>query len=84
MHPDFQHHGIGTRLWEAAQQHLDPAKDTYVDVAEYNQRAIDFYTKLGFVDTGRRHQEERFRMKSGAIITEMEMVFNGTDSASRT
>ena len=50
------------------------AKDTYVDVAEYNQRAIDFYTKLGFVDTGRRHQEERFRMKSGAIITEMEMV----------
>lgn len=74
VHPDYQHQGIGTDLWKEAQKYLNAAKDTYVDVADYNQQAIAFYTKLGFVPAGRTHQEERFRMKSGAIFTEMEMV----------
>ncbi|MFZ2522424.1 MAG: hypothetical protein WAX44_00605 [Minisyncoccia bacterium] len=30
--------------------------------------------KLGFVDTGRRFNDERFRMRSGAILPEMEMI----------
>ncbi len=84
VHPDYQHQGIGTRLWEEAKKHLEMAKDTYVDVVDYNQAAIDFYTKLGFAPSGRTHQDERFRLKSGAIFTEMEMVLRRTDSASRT
>lgn len=74
VHPEHQRLGIGKKLWDEGRRFLDLAKDTYVDVVDYNQQAIDFYTKLGFVPTGHTHQEERFRMKSGSIFTEMEMV----------
>jgi ribosomal protein S18 acetylase RimI-like enzyme len=72
--PEYHGQGIGTKLWEAILPLFDKNKDTYVEVADYNEKAINFYRKLGFVDTGKRFQEERFRMKSGAIIGEMEMV----------
>lgn len=72
--PEYHGKGIGTKLWEEARKFFDPAKDIYVEVVDYNEKAINFYKKLGFVDTGRRFQDERFRMKSGAIFTEMEMV----------
>jgi len=66
--------GVGRKLWEAAQKFFDPARDTYVDVVDYNEQAIGFYGRLGFRDTRVRKQDERFRMKSGSIFTEMEMV----------
>ncbi len=73
VHPGFQGRGIGTALWHAAQGYFDAAKDTYLEVADYNARAISFYVHLGFQDTGKRLTDERFRMKSGAIIAEIEM-----------
>ncbi len=72
--PDFQGKGIGRTFWAEALKFLDPMKDTYVEVAEYNQNAINFYKSLGFEDTGRRFQYERFRMQSGSILPEMEMI----------
>lgn len=72
--PEYHGKGIGTKLWEALLPFFDKTKDTYVEVADYNEKAINFYKKLGFVDTGRRFQDERFRMKSGAILPEMEMM----------
>lgn len=72
--PEFQNKGIGTILWEEAKKFCDPKKDTIVQVADYTERSINFYKKLGFVDTGRRITNESERLKSGAIITEMEMV----------
>jgi GNAT superfamily N-acetyltransferase len=66
--------GIGTKLWKAAQDFFDPEKDTYVDVATYNENAIRFYKKLGFTETGRVFSDEKFRMQSGSIITETELV----------
>lgn len=72
--PEFQGKGIGRRLYAEAAGFCDLSKDTIVQVATYNDRAIDFYKKLGFIDTGKRFSEERFRMKSGAIIPEMELV----------
>lgn len=72
--PEFQNKGIGTMLWSKAMEFLDPQKDTVVQVADYTQNAINFYTKLGFVDTGKRTPQESGRFKSGAIITDMEMV----------
>lgn len=71
--PEFQGQGIGRKLWERAEAFLDHSKDTYVEVAEYNERAIAFYQTLGFSETGRRLQDERFRLKNGAIIPEIEM-----------
>jgi len=66
--------GIGTMFWKEALKFFDPPKDTVVTVAIYNKNAIDFYSKLGFVDTGRRFSDEKFRMKSGSIIPDLEMV----------
>jgi len=72
--PEYQGKGIGKMLWETAKTIFNPGKNIFVEVATFNTKAIEFYKKLGFTDTGRRFSEERFRMKSGAMIPEMEMV----------
>ncbi|HLD70586.1 MAG TPA: GNAT family N-acetyltransferase [Negativicutes bacterium] len=72
--PEFQGMGMGKLLWQEAQKCTNPAKDTFVEVATYNTKAINFYKHLGFKDTGRRFEDERFRMKGGTAIPEMEMV----------
>jgi len=72
--PEYQGKGVGTLLWNEAKKFFDPTKDTFVKVVTYNTKAIGFYTKLGFVDTGGRFTDERFRLKSGAIMPEMEMI----------
>ena len=72
--PEFQGKGIGKMLWNEFKDYLDPKKDTILQVATYNQNAIEFYKKLGFVDSGKRLLNEKWRMKSGSIIPEMEMV----------
>jgi len=71
--PEYQGRGIGKELFEAAEGYLGYDKDILVGVATYNTAAIGFYTKLGFIDTGRRFTEERLRMRSGANIPQMEM-----------
>ena len=72
--PEFQNKGIGTKLWEKAMEFIDPKKDTFVQVADYTHNAINFYKKLGFVDTGKRTMQESGRLKSVAIIIDMEMM----------
>ena len=72
--PEYQGKSIGTKLWNGILPFFDKSKDTYVEVADYNEKAVGFYGKLGFVDTGRRFSDERFRMKSGSILPEMELV----------
>jgi ribosomal protein S18 acetylase RimI-like enzyme len=73
--PSYQGKGIGTLLWNAVQEFFDPKKDVIVQVAIYNAQAIAFYANLGFVDTGKRFEEERHRMPiSGVMIPEMEMI----------
>lgn len=71
--PEYQGKGIGKLLWTEAQNYFDQDKDIVVEVATYNTNAIAFYKKLGFMDTGRRFSDEKFRMKSGALIPEMEL-----------
>lgn len=72
--PDYQGKGIGSRLWNEVRKFCDPQKETIVHVATYNKNAISFYEKLGFMDTGKRWSDEKWKMKSGATIPEMEMV----------
>jgi ribosomal protein S18 acetylase RimI-like enzyme len=74
VHPEYQRRGIGYGLWEESRNHMDASADIYVEVVDFNEQAINFYRKLGFVPTGRTIRDERFRMKSGAIFTEIEMV----------
>ncbi|MDO8510392.1 MAG: GNAT family N-acetyltransferase [bacterium] len=74
--PEYQGKGIGKMLWERALNFFDPRKDIYVKVAVYNQKAIGFYKRFGFQETGKTFSDERFRMKSGALIPELELVFS--------
>lgn len=71
--PEYQRMGIGKLLWNKALSIFDGAKETIVQVATYNANAIHAYKKLGFTDTGKRFSDERFKMKSGNLIPEMEM-----------
>src|SRR5258708_6333333 len=72
--PEEQSKGIGTSLWKEAKKHFDQTKKTVVHVATYNTDAISFYKKLGFVETNKVWNDEKFKMKSGSIIPQMEMV----------
>jgi ribosomal protein S18 acetylase RimI-like enzyme len=72
--PLYQRQGIGKMLWEKALEIIDSAKDTVVYVVAYNEKAINFYKKLGFLDTGKRRVEERRKMKSGNNMEEIEMI----------
>lgn len=72
--PEYQGRGIGTLLWEEAKKYFDVSKDTIVQVATFNANAIAFYKKLGFEETGKEIQDEKFRMKSGVVIPETEMI----------
>lgn len=56
--PKYQNQGLGKRFWDIAITFFDKNNPIILDVAEYNQQAIDFYTKLGFIDTGKRFLEE--------------------------
>lgn len=64
--------GIGTSLWQHTLTFLDTSKPTYVYVATYNERAVAFYQKKGFKDTGGRVTEDRFRI-DGIMIPQLEM-----------
>ena len=72
--PEYQGKGIGTMFWAEALKFFDPKKPVSVCVATYNAKAIAFYKKLGFKETGRVFNEERLRMKSGAIIPQTELL----------
>jgi len=72
--PDYQGKGVGQTLWQEVKKFFNPNKKITVEVVTYNQKAISFYQKLGFVDSSRRFVDEHFKMKSGAVLPEMEMV----------
>jgi ribosomal protein S18 acetylase RimI-like enzyme len=53
IHPDYVGQGIGKQLWQAYLQHLAPGvKRVDLGVEPQNERAIQFYTRLGFHETG--------------------------------
>jgi len=72
--PKLHGKGIGKALWNEALEWFDSEKDIIVQTVTYNEQAKRFYESLGFVDTGKRFEEERFRMKNGNVLPEMEMV----------
>lgn len=71
--PAYQRKGIGSLLLREAIRRLGSEKDTYVDVATYNESARLFYERNGFAETGHRFTTDRFHFKSGAVMPNMEM-----------
>ena len=60
--PEYQGKGIGYKLWLKAFDFIDKEKNTIVQVAIYNENAINFYKKLGFIDTEKKFSDEKFKM----------------------
>jgi ribosomal protein S18 acetylase RimI-like enzyme len=72
--PDYQGQGIGQMLWDEVKKFAKPEGKTVVHVAVYNDKAISFYKKQGFVETGKTFTEERLKLPSGAMFIETELV----------
>ncbi len=73
--PAYQGQGIGKRLLQAALDWLG-AQPITLHVAAYNDNAIAFYQKMGFVLGPAPAESELARLPSGAVIPEREMVRN--------
>ncbi len=56
VHPDWQGHGAGSRLYETLLAHLEPLKPQalYTDVWETHPRAVRFVRDRGFSESWRR------------------------------
>jgi ribosomal protein S18 acetylase RimI-like enzyme len=73
--------GIGTNLWKSVEDSFDKSKTLTLDVVTYNNRAIKFYEKIGFVNNGRISSNEFPMPLSGVVIKNFVMeklvvVFN--------
>lgn len=70
--PDYQKRGIGYLLAFKAINWLGQDKDITTEVVKYNQNAIRFYEKLGFVITG--DVEPVSKLPKGVIFPEYQMI----------
>ena len=57
VHPQHQHHGIGSQLLQAGISAFPAARTIHLEVEEHNQRAYSFYQHHGFQAI--EHKEER-------------------------
>jgi ribosomal protein S18 acetylase RimI-like enzyme len=71
--PEYQHQGIGKALTQLVLDRLGTLKEIYLEVAAYNQSAINFYKKLGFIENGPTTNEVA-QLPSGKVIPEIEMI----------
>lgn len=72
--PAFQSQGVGGSLIEKAFTWLGAGKDIHVDVVTYNEQAINFYQKHGFVKRGKRPLSDPADFPSGKSFPGTEMV----------
>lgn len=79
--PTWQGKGLGKELMNQALDWLDRKNDIYLEVAAHNQKSIDFYKKLGFVETGAELEEEADRPDYITPIPQLEMVLKSTKSS---
>tara|TARA_B100000686_G_C16622561_1_gene880045 strand:- start:419 stop:952 length:534 start_codon:yes stop_codon:yes gene_type:complete len=75
IHPDMQGKGVGTLLWNEFKSWSAGSQEVYLHVATYNYKAINFYQKMGFVDTGKRFIEDRYTFLDGKSIPQVEMKY---------
>ena len=72
---EYQGTGLARKLYDEAFKVLDPNKSTFLDVFSLNSKAINFYKKIGFCETGKKFYDDRFIGGPGKPleITEMKL-----------
>lgn len=68
--------GIGSKLVEQALNYLGREKPIELEVASYNDNAINFYEKFGFKNMGKVEDPTSGGLPSGAQIPELKMVLD--------
>ncbi len=69
-----QRAGLGKKLFDEVYGQLDLDKDTFLDVFSLNSKAIGFYKKVGFSETGKVSLDKRFINSNGEILQVTEMM----------
>ena len=72
--PEFQGIGLAKKLYTEAYKYLNPVNKTFLEVFSLNSKAIGFYEKMGFVDTGKKVYDKRFTNLKGEILPATEMM----------
>jgi ribosomal protein S18 acetylase RimI-like enzyme len=75
--PEFQGFGLGKKLYDTAYGLLNHNNHTFLDVFSLNSKAINFYKKLGFLETGKKTFDKRFKDSKGNILEISEMMLVG-------
>ncbi len=76
VHPDYFGNGIGTDLWKEALNFIPKNKPVVVEAADYT-KAVEFYKKIGFVDTEERYTKD-VMPSSGVAMPLMKMVYTSS------
>lgn len=72
VHPEFTGKGIGTMLWSEILKHLPSDKKIIAFPVEDTQ-SIDWYKKVGFVETAEHHIDEQAMPVSGVRLKVVKM-----------
>ncbi len=71
--PEYQGQGIGGKLMKRALKWIGNQEKIYLNVVAYNNNAIGFYKKFGFVETNKK-VDSGVEFSSGTTLPSMEMV----------
>lgn len=77
VHPNYTGKGIGTKLWNQAQKHM-PSEKNIIAFPALHTKSIDWYKKMGFVETGEQKIDDEAMPVSGIHLktTKMELTKN--------
>ncbi len=73
--PEYQGKGIGTLFWKEVRNLFTKGKPIKVNVIAYNENAIAFYKRLGFVEVERYIDEDSVMPISKTKLPKIEMEF---------
>jgi ribosomal protein S18 acetylase RimI-like enzyme len=71
---EFQGTGLSDRLFYEVYKLLNPDVITILDVFSLNSKAINFYNRLGFSETGKKTFDERYSNSTGKMLEITEMI----------
>lgn len=69
--------GLSKKLFYEAYKLLNPENDTVLDVFSLNSKAINFYKKLGFSETGKKFFDKKYTGSEGKALEITEMMLPG-------